>query len=92
MTSRRWLRVTAIVEAVSLVVLLVNLATVHLSGVAALVGPIHGTAYLAGIALAWSAALPVRARFLACIPAVGAALALRTTAVPNRRPHSEEFQ
>ena len=80
MTALRWLRVAAAVEAATVVVLFVNLATVHLPAVASILGPIHGTAYLAGIALAWSGGLSRNARLLACIPAVGAWLAARTGA------------
>ncbi len=38
---RTLLRVAAAVEALSLLVLLANLATVHIDGVASLMGPIH---------------------------------------------------
>lgn len=78
MTALRWLRVAAAVEAATVVVLLANLATVHVPVVATVLGPIHGTAYLAGIALTWTAGLSRTARLLACIPAAGAWLAART--------------
>jgi len=78
MTALRWLRVAATVEAATLVILLANLATVHVPAVATVLGPVHGTAYLAGIALAWTGGLSRTARRLAGIPAVGAWLAAGT--------------
>jgi hypothetical protein len=41
------LRWAAAVEALSLLVLLLNLVTVHLRPITQLTGPVHGTAYLA---------------------------------------------
>lgn len=79
MTAVRTLRIAAAVEAVSLAVLLANLATVHARAVTALGGPVHGTAYLATIAAcAWLApgATPA-ARWRALIPGIGGLLALR---------------
>lgn len=81
----RSLWVAAAVEATSLLVLLANLATVHLPGVAAALGPVHGTAYLAGIALAWTGGYPLRTRLLALVPGVGALLAARQA---DARPHA----
>ena len=46
----RWMAVVSVVETVSLVVLLANLATVHVPQVASVLGPVHGFAYLATIA------------------------------------------
>ena len=85
MTSLRAFRVLAAVEAATLVILLVNLATVHLPGVASAVGPVHGSAYLMAIALAWSAGLPTRARLLTLVPAVGALLAVRSATADRTR-------
>ncbi|GHB33341.1 hypothetical protein [Streptomyces chryseus] len=75
----RTLRIAAGVEAASLVALLGNLLTTHTPAVSALVGPLHGTAYLVVIATAWPvpAAAPSGARWLAVIPGVGGLLALR---------------
>ncbi len=73
----RALRVAALVEPLSLLVLLVNLATVHADGVAALAGPTHGTAYLVGIVATLAGPSTARARVLAWVPAVGALLAAR---------------
>lgn len=77
MVDLRWLRGTAAVEAVTLLVLLTNLATVHLDAVAALVGPVHGLAWLATIAVVFLIPAPRVARLLAVLPGVGGLLALR---------------
>ncbi|MGW1102403.1 hypothetical protein [Streptomyces sp. NPDC002540] len=42
--NRTPLRIAAVVELVSLTVLLINLATLHYPAVASLTGPIHGCA------------------------------------------------
>ncbi|GAA5168645.1 MULTISPECIES: hypothetical protein [Amycolatopsis] len=78
------MRTVALVEALSLLVLLGNLATVHVPQVAAIVGPLHGTAYLAGIALACARSHDVRTRLLSLIPAVGAFLASRAITTAER--------
>jgi hypothetical protein len=65
------------VELVSLVVLLVNLATVHWSAVAAAVGPTHGCAYLVVVILAFARTRDRRTRVLALIPGIGGLLVLR---------------
>ena len=77
----RWLRLASWAETVSLLVLLVNLATAHASAVASLMGPVHGTAYLATIAAAFL--LPRRTRLLTLVPGVGGLLALRRSAAPG---------
>ncbi len=83
--NRRWLRVAAVVEAVTLAVLLLNRLTVGADPVAGLVGPVHGSAYLAVIALAWLGGLPRRARLLALVPGIGGLLADRAaTAAADR--------
>ncbi|ARQ68589.1 hypothetical protein [Streptomyces marincola] len=70
----RALRVAAAVEAGSLAALLLNLFTVHAEAVSSLLGPLHGTAYLVTVVIAW----PVRpARFRALVPGVGGLLAAR---------------
>ncbi|MDT3395372.1 DUF3817 domain-containing protein [Streptomyces sp. B1866] len=73
----RTLRIAAAVEAVSLIVLLLNLATVHARAVSTLVGPLHGAAYLATIAATASATASTAARRRAAVPGVGGLLALR---------------
>lgn len=71
------LRAAAIVELVSLAVLLTNLATVHAAPVAALFGPVHGCAYLLVIGTAWHLTRSGPATLLAAIPVVGGLVALR---------------
>lgn len=78
--AERSLRGAAVVEPLSLLVLLGNLVSVHLPGVAAAVGPVHGTAYLVGIAATWAGGYPRRTRVLAWVPGVGALLAARIAA------------
>ncbi|WP_250030321.1 DUF3817 domain-containing protein [Actinoplanes maris] len=71
------LRVAARVELISLLVLLGNLATVHVPWVATLLGPLHGCAYLVVIGAAVAATGRVRPRLLAVVPGIGGLLALR---------------
>ncbi|MFC8125918.1 hypothetical protein [Streptomyces sp. NPDC057302] len=75
----RTLRIAAAVEALSLVVLLLNVFTIHAKPITSLGGPTHGTAYLVAIAMTWAipAAAGTGARWLALIPGIGAMLALR---------------
>lgn len=72
----RWLTVASVVETLSLVVLLTNLATVHLPAVTSTMGPVHGFAYLATIATAFLLPLSARTRLLTLLPAVGGLLAV----------------
>ena len=81
--SSSWgpLRIAVAVELVSLIVLLINLATVHWPAVSSLVGPTHGCAYLFVIILTArrpDAAPGVRAT--AVIPSLGGLLVLRRLA------------
>ncbi|MGW0533508.1 DUF3817 domain-containing protein [Streptomyces sp. NPDC003032] len=88
----RTLRVAAAAEAASLVLLLVNLFTVHAPALSALLGPLHGTAYLVVIATTWTvasvasvpSAVSPGARWRALVPGVGGLLALRR--VEGRAP------
>ncbi|GAA1549550.1 hypothetical protein GCM10009678_35410 [Actinomadura kijaniata] len=73
----RALRVAAAVEALSLALLLVNLATVHTEVITSLGGPVHGTAYLATLAATWLVPAGAGARWRAAVPGVGGLLALR---------------
>ncbi|HEY0813696.1 MAG TPA: DUF3817 domain-containing protein [Pseudonocardia sp.] len=82
----RWLSVAAVVETVSLAVLLGNLATMHVQAVASAVGPLHGFSYLATIAVAFLIALPNRIRMLALIPGIGGLLVLRKLRAVDERP------
>lgn len=81
----RWLRLASWSETLSLLVLLVNLATAHVEALASLLGPVHGCAYLATIATAFLVPLPSRARKLTLVPGIGGLLALRTvgSAIPG---------
>jgi hypothetical protein len=72
----RWMTVVSLVETVSLVVLLANLATVHAPQVASVMGPVHGFAYLATIATAFLLPVDTRTRLLTLVPAIGGLLAL----------------
>ncbi|WSS75752.1 DUF3817 domain-containing protein [Streptomyces sp. NBC_01174] len=76
--SLRPLRIAAHAELVSLVVMLANLATVHLGPVSSLMGPTHGCAYLVVLVATWrhGPASPA-AKALAVVPGVGGLLALR---------------
>jgi hypothetical protein len=74
----RLLRIAAGTEAVTLLVLLLNLATVHAPGVAGVVGPVHGAAYLTAIfAVLLHDGAPGAARWWAAIPGVGGLVAVR---------------
>jgi hypothetical protein len=73
------LKVAARVELLSLIVLLTNLATVHLPWVATLLGPLHGCAYLVVIGATLAATKRTSPRLLALIPGIGGVLASRNT-------------
>lgn len=74
----RLLGLVAVLELVSVVVLLVNLVTVHVPLITSGVGPLHGLAYVTVVVLALLVEdRPLRARLLALIPAVGGFLVLR---------------
>ena len=75
--SLRTLRSAAAVEALSLVVLVLNLATVHIAALASMLGPIHGCAYLITIALTWPITKDATARALSFVPGFGGLLVLR---------------
>ena len=82
----RWLRLASWAETVSLLVLLVNLTTAHADAVSSLMGPVHGSAYLATIATAFLLPLPRRTRLLTLVPGVGGLLALRRVAAAGPVP------
>lgn len=74
----RWLRIAGIVEVATLLALLTNRFTVHWDVLTSSFGPLHGTAYLAVIALALLVpGLPRAARWWAVVPGVGGLLAVR---------------
>ncbi|WFB10166.1 DUF3817 domain-containing protein [Streptomyces sp. LX-29] len=71
------LRVAAAIELLSLLVLLGNLATVHVPAVASVLGPTHGCAYLFVVIAAIQAGAQGRGRAKAFVPGVGGLLAVR---------------
>lgn len=75
--SIRLLAVLAATELVSLLVLLINLATVHVPVVATVLGPLHGCVYLASIIGAAMTAGPKSLpTLLSIIPGIGGTLAV----------------
>ncbi|MFD5323419.1 DUF3817 domain-containing protein [Streptomyces sp. NPDC127092] len=83
----RPLRAAAHAELVTLLLMLANLATVHLRPVSALLGPAHGCAYLFVVVATWRLARatpPTRA--VALVPGVGGLLALRRLRAATARP------
>lgn len=71
-------RTAAVVECVSLVVLLANLVTVHLQVVTSLGGPVHGLAYLVVVvATLRDPAASGTAKVLALVPGIGGLLVWR---------------
>ena len=73
----RLLRTAALVELISLALLLLNLATVHWPAAASLLGPIHGCAYLFVIGAALRESRDTSTRLLAIVPGVGGLLVIR---------------
>ncbi|WP_430334265.1 hypothetical protein [Rhodococcus sp. ACT016] len=74
----RYLRIAAHVELASLIVMLVNLATLHLKPISSLLGPTHGVAYLAVFVLVWRCGRATAGiRCAALVPGVGGLVALR---------------
>lgn len=75
----RLLTLLAAIEFGTLLVLLANLATVHVPVVATILGPVHGCAYIAAIVTtAVRAGLVSLPTLLSVIPGVGATLAVAT--------------
>jgi hypothetical protein len=75
--EQRILQLAAWAEAASLLVLVVNRLTVHLSALAGAIGPLHGFLYLAVIAATFASTKVTRVRLVACIPGIGGLLVLR---------------
>jgi hypothetical protein len=72
------LTVLAVLELLTLAVLLTNLWTVHLRPVTQIMGPVHGAVYLAVVIIVvFAPGLRVRDRVLGCLPVIGGTLALR---------------
>ncbi|TDV55320.1 hypothetical protein [Actinophytocola oryzae] len=77
----RWVAAT---ELVTLLVLLVNLATVHLPVITSLGGPTHGCAYLfVVVATLRSPSAPARTKVVALLPGIGGLLVARRLAAPS---------
>ncbi len=91
----RLLRVAAHVELVSLIVMLVNLATVHLDVVSSMMGPLHGCTYLVIVAAFWrSPEATAITKAVALIPGIGGQLAVhrqQPDAVATQLPVREEW-
>ncbi|MGH3252394.1 MAG: hypothetical protein ACRDOI_40130 [Trebonia sp.] len=80
-------------ETASLAALVVNLAVGNNQQIAQMLGPAHGTLYLAGIALTWTATRLTRARLLSVIPVAGsllAALAIRSASRSDDQHRRED--
>jgi hypothetical protein len=71
------LRIAAVAELATLLVLLTNLATVHWPQVSSLFGPTHGCAYLFVVILTVRQSPAIRTRTTAIIPGIGGLLVLR---------------
>jgi len=79
MDRRTGLKIAAAVEAVTVVLLFANLFTAHWPSVAALLGPTHGTAYLAIVIITLSTSgASTRSKALAFVPGIGGYLVLRS--------------
>ncbi|MFJ5804173.1 hypothetical protein [Streptomyces decoyicus] len=79
--SLRPLRIAAHTELVSLILMLANLATVHLKPLSSLLGPTHGCAYLFVVLATWRLGSVAHAttvtKATAVVPGIGGLLALR---------------
>jgi hypothetical protein len=73
----RALELLSVLELVSVAVLLGNLATAHVDGVAGVLGPVHGALYLAvAVTALFGRGLLLRTRLLALVPALGGVFTL----------------
>ena len=85
MNQRRALHAIGTVEFSTFVLMMANLATVHLELFSSILGPLHGLAYtVTVIAAALSSNGRHRIWLLALVPAVGGLLAARS--LPSRQP------
>ena len=80
------LRIAARVEAATLLLLFANLFTVHWPSLSALLGPLHGCAYLLVIGATLQATRRARPRLLAVVPGVGGLLASRAVSPAEPQP------
>lgn len=84
----RALKIASAVELISLVVLFLNLATVHWPAVSSAVGPTHGCAYLLVIILAFQQ--PRATKALALVPGIGGLLVVRRlVSTENAAPRTD---
>ncbi|MFK0402890.1 hypothetical protein ACIQTT_11215 [Microbacterium sp. NPDC090225] len=82
----RVLEVLSVLELLSIVVLSINLATVHIDGVASVLGPVHGALFLAvAVTALFARDLMLRTRLMALIPVAGGALTLVNVRKEARR-------
>jgi hypothetical protein len=82
----RVLGVLSVLELLSIAVLLGNLVTVHIDGVASLLGPVHGALYLAvAVTAVLGRDLLRRTRLLALIPVLGGVFTLINVRKEARR-------
>ncbi|GAB3618635.1 hypothetical protein GCM10027416_31920 [Okibacterium endophyticum] len=73
----RALEVFSVLELISIALLLANLATVHIAGVASVLGPVHGAFYLAvAVTALLGRGLLMRTRLLALVPVLGGVFTL----------------
>lgn len=77
----RFFRIAALVELVTLIVLLANLATANLQPVASVIGPTHGCAYLVIVLATWRNGRAASAtKITALVPGIGGLMVLRKVA------------
>lgn len=86
----RALEILSVLELLSIVVLLVNLLTVHERAVTSAIGPIHGALYLAvAVTALFGRGLLLRTRLFAVIPVLGGVLTLWMVRVERSRAAAE---
>ncbi len=92
MNSRRTLHVIGSIELLTLILMLLNLATVHLPAISHILGPLHGLVYTATVVAAILLMNGIhRVWLLALIPGIGGLLAARAAGCQTTRlsPHAE---
>lgn len=73
----RALEILSVLELLSIAVLLTNLMTVHIDGLASVLGPLHGALYLAvSVTALLGRDLQLRTRLLAVVPVLGGVFTL----------------
>lgn len=80
------LEILSVLELISIAVLLINVWTVHLRPITAIMGPAHGVLYIAVIVVALAVpGLLRRTRWMALIPVAGGVLCLINVRAERRR-------